>query len=240
MQGSKFMMQKGESSSSGSEDESDKSSESEEDQKKFTRFNFESSSDSDTEEHRKVRPMKDKRMDAFRNVLKEIGNHIKINDFSALIDDFVSLNKELDKSKQLVEKEGVPKLYFKGLVLIEDAVNDVNKKSLSSMQTKSWNSLRNKVKKHDKDYEDKLKEYRENPIKSEDEAEKSDKESDEEKKAKRKPKKKRAESGEEGSSDEDKEKSDEDESSSESEEETQDRSKMTPEERRKKVCFLPG
>lgn len=220
------MMQRGEEPSSGSEEEDEKGSESEGDQKRFTRFDIESSSGSEEEEHRVVRTMKDKRIDAFKAVIKEINNHIKINDFSALIDDFGNLNKELDKSKQLVEKEGIPKLYYKGLALLEDAVNDVNKKSLSSIQTKSWNALKNRLKKHNKDHEEKLKEYRANPLKSEDEAEEEEKEEPEEKK--------KEESEEEEKSEEEDEDEDEDDEDDE-EEESQDRSKMTPEERRKKV-----
>ena len=216
-------MQKGEEPSSGSEEKSEESEESEEPQKKFTRFQFESSEEEE-EEKRVIKPMKDKRIEAFNVVYKDLKNHVKINDFSALLDDFANLNKELDKSKQLVEKEGIPMIYIKGLVALENAVNDVDKKALSSLQTKSWNALKNKIKKHNKDYEDKIKEYRAKPVKSDKEEEEKEEGKEEEE-----------EEEEEEESSEEEEVGSEKESSGEEEEETQDRTKMTPAERRKKV-----
>lgn len=224
----------------GDEESSEESEKEEEEepeeapQSRFTNFKFESSSESE-EEHRTIKTMKDKRIDAFRQVLKEIRNHAKINDFSKLTDDFGELNKELEKSKQLVEQEGIPKLYFKGLVLIEDCINEINKKTLSTLQLRAWNTLKNRLKKHNKDYETQLEDYRKNPIATDEEEEKKpEPEESEEEEEKAKKEEKSDEDEENEDENEDQEGEDESEESESEEEETQDRSKMTPEERRKK------
>ena len=110
-------MSRGEEPSSESENESDENkNEPAEEGPQYK--HFETSSESEEEQKRVVRTMKDKRMDAFKAVITEIKNHRNINDFSAMLDDFANLNKELEKSKQLVEKEGLPPVYLKGLTYI--------------------------------------------------------------------------------------------------------------------------
>ena len=227
---SKFMVHRGEESSSESEKESEEHGEEEAPQSRFTHFKFESSSESE-EEHRTIKTMKDKRIDAFKLLLKEITNHTKINDFSALLDDFGNLGKELEKSKQWVEQEGIPMLYVKGLVIIEDCVNETDRKSLSTLQLRAWNTLKNRLKKHNKDYEDKIAEYRKNPIATDEEAEEKPAEKEEESEEQKASEKSKDEEAEES---EEKSVKDEEEESSSEEEEQQDRSKMTPEERRRK------
>ena len=222
------MMSKGEEPSSEEEHDSEEDEESEEDQKKFSRFAFESSEESDENEHRVIKTMKDKRIDAFKKVITEIKNHVKINDFSALQDDFAALNKELDKSRQLIEQEGIPMIYIKGLVLIEDSVNEGKKQKLTTLQNRAWSTLKNKLKKHNKDYEQKITEYRANPIVS-------DEEKEEKEELEKKSEKSEDEKDEDEDADEDEDKNKDESEEESSEEEIQDRSKMTPEERRKKV-----
>eukprot|EP00741_Cyanophora_paradoxa_P004984 tig00000842_g4832.t1 len=143
----------------------------------------ESSSD---EEHvkRVVRSAKDKRFDAMTSVIKSMRNHIKINDWNAIANDFDELNKQLAKANQITAKEGIPRFYIKALVTLEDFIKATSenadaKKKMSPTNAKSFNTMKQKLKKHNKPYEADIEKYRANPDKDESESE-SDSDSEEE------------------------------------------------------------
>lgn len=58
---------------------------------------FEDSSESE-EEQRVVKTTQDKKRQALDAILSELKNHLKINDFGSIMQDFEKLTEEIDKS----------------------------------------------------------------------------------------------------------------------------------------------
>eukprot|EP00735_Rhodelphis_limneticus_P009130 TRINITY_DN2556_c0_g1::TRINITY_DN2556_c0_g1_i1::g.19161::m.19161 TRINITY_DN2556_c0_g1::TRINITY_DN2556_c0_g1_i1::g.19161 ORF type:complete len:969 (-),score=310.54,sp/Q9XHM1/EIF3C_MEDTR/40.77/0.0,eIF-3c_N/PF05470.7/6.9e-186,PCI/PF01399.22/5.7e+03,PCI/PF01399.22/1.5e-14,Baculo_DNA_bind/PF04786.7/0.015,Baculo_DNA_bind/PF04786.7/3e+03,DUF4363/PF14276.1/7.9,DUF4363/PF14276.1/21,TPR_2/PF07719.12/1.5e+04,TPR_2/PF07719.12/2.1,TPR_2/PF07719.12/1.5e+03,PTS_IIA/PF02255.11/5.8e+03,PTS_IIA/PF02255.11/1.5,PTS len=150
-------------------------------------------SESDEEVKRVVKSAKDKRFEALQEIVNKIKNHIKINDWNAINTDFEDLNRQLAKSRTVMtQNETVPRLYIKGIALIEDSANTTFQdkasiKKMSSTNAKSFNAVRQKVRKNNKVYESQIEEYRKNPDleddKPADKSDKSDSESDDESKS---------------------------------------------------------
>lgn len=251
---SKLLAQRGRDSGSDSENESEDDEKQVATQSRFAYFGSDSSSD-DEKGPRNIRTAKDKEMDAFKSIVTNIKNHLRINDFTSIQDDFTNLTKLLDKFKQIIEKEGVPKIYYKALVLIEDTIKEMEEsakkaesdektegeavenkvKKLGTLQLKAFNTMRNKIKKHNRECAEELGEYRKNPLASEEEGEAEEEEEAKEKSKGKAKKPAKDEDDEEEDEDEDEDgESDEGESS---EEDTHDRHKMTPQQRRLKVTF---
>ena len=173
---SRFFANHDESSSSSEEDDSDASSEVEEEEEevkapakaatggasKASAFmKDDDDSDDDDDSKRVVRSARDKKWDNLAQTADSLKNHIKINDWNAVTADFDSLNKQLEKAKQIVAKEGVPTFYFSALIALEDAVakalsDKAAVKKLSSTNAKSLNGMKQKLRKHCKQYEDDL------------------------------------------------------------------------------------
>ncbi|CAH1233219.1 EIF3C [Branchiostoma lanceolatum] len=178
----------------GSDSESESSSESEEQtvvQAKSTVttkvFAF---SDDEEETKRVVRSAKDKRFEELQNVIKQLRNHKKIKDISKVLETFEDLTKALQKSQKVIEKEGgVPRFYIRALVELEDFINETwedreGRKKLNKVNSKALTTMRQKLRKYNRDFEAKIASYRENPDVGdeqeapEDDRDKSDSESD--------------------------------------------------------------
>lgn len=121
---------------------------------------YESSSDED--EKRVVRSEKDKRFEALRTVISKIKDKMKIKDFVSLSDEFDNLNKEYDKAKKVIEKEGIPLFYTRICYVLEQFVNGISneeKKSLKKDNNTAFNKIKQRIKKHNKVIEDKINEF---------------------------------------------------------------------------------
>jgi translation initiation factor 3 subunit C len=151
---------------------------------------FDESSESE-EDIRTIKTQKDKKLETINAIIKDINNHIKINDFSSLMTDFEryteELQKDFDNNAGIIynknDKEGVlPIQYLRILVKIEDAMNDVTqatkdkKVTLNKTNSVSLNKLKQKMKKYlpitgptDNHLELQIAGFRENPVWSEDE-----------------------------------------------------------------------
>lgn len=125
-------------------------------------------SDDEEEVKRVVRSQKDKRFDELRSVIKLMKNHMKIKDMANVLTDFETLTKAFDKAKKVVDKEGIPRFYIRTIAELEDFVNELWedrewRKNISKNNSKGLSTVRQKIKKYNRDYESQLVAYRENP-----------------------------------------------------------------------------
>jgi len=146
-------------------------------------------SDDEEDVKRVVRSAKDKRYEELQGIIKTMKNHKKIKDMSKLLTDFEDLGKAYDKSKKVVEKEGNPRFYIRCLVELEDFVSECwedrdGRKAMSKNNAKGLTTLRQKLKRYLRDFEEEVTKYRENPDVGQEEedsnAEQGDSDDDEE------------------------------------------------------------
>ncbi|KIZ00748.1 Eukaryotic translation initiation factor 3 subunit C [Monoraphidium neglectum] len=163
------------SSSSGSESDSESGSDSDSDsddsdgsgKKGAARF-LAGSSDSESEDDRKVqlRSNRDKVFAALYQTCEDIRNKFKNNDWSAIVTLFDDLNKNLEKVQKVTP--GVPKGYVRILGELEgylttSLANKEQKKKMSATNSKALNTMRQRLKKHNVAFADQLAKYREDP-----------------------------------------------------------------------------
>eukprot|EP00033_Pygsuia_biforma_P001031 GCRY01001176.1.p1 GENE.GCRY01001176.1~~GCRY01001176.1.p1 ORF type:complete len:893 (+),score=249.14 GCRY01001176.1:66-2744(+) len=181
------------------------------------------SSDDEEETKRVVKSAQDRRLDELESCFNKLKNDMKINDWVSIVSDFDALNKACDKFRGFAKEENAPRVYIKALVHLEDflkeKLNTEEKRKMSPSNAKSMNIMKQRLKKNNKNYDDLISEFRENPESEESESEESESESESEESSE--------ESSEEESSEEESEESDSEESESDSEEENKPAAKAT-------------
>ncbi|KAI5722278.1 hypothetical protein M8J76_006224 [Diaphorina citri] len=153
----------------GSDSESDSSSEEEQVQRApAATFAF---SDEDEDPKRIVRSTKEKRYEELSNVIRQIRNFKKIKDMSSMLSSFEDLTRAYNKALPVINKEEnglTPRFYLRCLVEMDDFIAEVwedreGRKSMSKFNSKSLGSLRQKLRKYNKDFEEEIAKFRENP-----------------------------------------------------------------------------
>lgn len=141
-------------------------------------------SDDDEDTKRVVKSSREKKYEELQTIIKNLKNHKKIKDMSNVLNDFEELGKAREKAKKVIDKDGLPRFFIKCLVDLEDFVNSQwenteARKALNKNNSKGLTALRQKLKKYNKSFEDKINHYRENPDQSDQEMEKEEKSGDE-------------------------------------------------------------
>lgn len=141
-------------------------------------------SDDEEDTKRVVRSAKDKRFDELSNLIKTIRNAMKIRDVTKCLEEFELLCKAYSKAKTIVDKEGVPKFYIRLLADLEDYLNEIwedkeGKKKMNKNNAKALSTLRQKIRKYNRDFEAQITAYKQNPEESADEDEEKNEEDSE-------------------------------------------------------------
>ena len=131
-----------------------------------------------------MKSAKDRVLDALKASVDKVNNGLKVLDWSIIDDEFQNTNKKLEKSKNQLA-EGTPKFYVKMLAAVEDAVTEVMKdkakfKAMKPAVARIISRLKLTVKKHNKNFESDLADFREHPdaYDTPDESDSSDSDSD--------------------------------------------------------------
>lgn len=172
----------------GSESESESSSSEEEPlpQKATAITSAFTFSDEEEETKRVVRSAREKRYEELVEIIKQIKNHKKIKDMSKLLTSFENLTRAFIKARPVIEKEEsgvIPKFYIRCLVELEDFITDCwedrdGRKNMSKNNSKSLATLRQKLRKYNKDFEAEIENYRKNPDDDEKDEDDEEQESD--------------------------------------------------------------
>jgi len=144
---------------------------------------FQGFSDDEDDTKRVVKSAKDKRYEILQTTIKSMRNSMKINDIAKIQTEYENLTKEYEKAKAVVEKEGIPNFYIKCLADLEDYIqvqweDTDGRKKLSKLNAKALASLRQKLKKYNRDFEEKINELRTDPSKFEEAEEEVEEEAD--------------------------------------------------------------
>ncbi|KAJ8364352.1 hypothetical protein SKAU_G00131830 [Synaphobranchus kaupii] len=167
----------------GSDSETEESSSGDEITPKTTGTTFTKQSlllsDDEEDTKRVVRSAKDKRFEELTNLIKTIRNAMKIRDMAKCLEEFEQLCRAFLKSKTIVDKEGVPAFYIRLLADLEDYLNQLwedkeGKNEDEQEQCQGLSTLRQKIRKYNRDYETEITSYKENPEQSADEEEEKD------------------------------------------------------------------
>ncbi|KAK9387755.1 eukaryotic translation initiation factor 3 subunit 8 N-terminus-domain-containing protein [Lipomyces mesembrius] len=127
----------------------------------------EESDESDEDESKRVvKSAKDKRLEEIDAIIRTIENARKINDWVHISNEFDKLNKIIAKASQ---QGDTPKLYIKAIAELEDFMNETiktekdSKKKMNATNARALNSIKQRIKKNNRQYEDLIAKFRADP-----------------------------------------------------------------------------
>ncbi|KAJ2030450.1 Eukaryotic translation initiation factor 3 subunit C, partial [Coemansia sp. S2] len=134
--------------------------------------------DSDEEEEvkRTVKSTKDKLADQVTELSRETLRAIRADEWHLAASSFDQLNKVVPKLIKTVSVSNLPRSYIRSLAALEDALYENQKdkaalSKLSATDSRGYNQLKQRVRKHNKDFESLIAEFKANPTESNDEEE---------------------------------------------------------------------
>ena len=127
-----------------------------------------SESSEDEMVRRVVRSSRDKRYTELREIITSVRTAQEDGEWTVVSSEFDRFCKQVQKSTNVLEKEGVPKFFVKFLVTLDSDVKQAveNKdevKKMTSLNAKSLNVMKQKIVKFNKAYEVDLMRYHQNP-----------------------------------------------------------------------------
>ncbi|KAF9323082.1 Translation initiation factor 3 subunit c [Podila minutissima] len=128
-----------------------------------------SDSDSDDDTVRVVRSAKDKRFEEIEQAVTLMANKQKINDWVSAQNEFDRANKALQKAASIIAQTGVPKFYIKAVAELEKEIQKAlakektATKKLNPSNAKALNSMKQNIKKNNRQYESQIQEYEKDP-----------------------------------------------------------------------------
>ncbi|KAF9104265.1 Translation initiation factor 3 subunit c [Mortierella sp. GBA35] len=162
---------------SGSDSEDDSSSSDDEGGNKKTALGrgrffegaLDSDDDSDDDTVRVVRSAKDKRFDEIEQAVLAMNNGQKINDWVSVQNEFERANKAIQKASSIIAQNGVPKFYIKAVAELEKAIQSAAQKEktaskkLNPSNSRALNSMKQNIKKNNRQYESQIQEFEKDP-----------------------------------------------------------------------------
>ncbi|GMM32764.1 translation initiation factor eIF3 core subunit C [Saccharomycopsis crataegensis] len=123
----------------------------------------ETESESDDDNKKVVKSAKDKLLEEMKNSANEIDNAADFDDWLTVSKEFDKLNKLLIRSQQ--QNIPTPTFYIKTLAELEDVIILVSKENtkMNAVTSKAFNSIKQRVKRSSRDFEDLIKRFRESP-----------------------------------------------------------------------------
>lgn len=123
----------------------------------------ESESESDDDTKKVVKSAKDKLLEEMKSSVESIDNASDFDDWITVSKEFDKLNKLLTKSQQ--QNISTPKFYIKTLAELENIIVLVSKENtkMNAVTSKAFNSIKQRVKKSSREFEDLIQQYNEDP-----------------------------------------------------------------------------
>jgi len=156
--------------------------------RKIARWESASSSEEEVAAKRVVRSSHDKRSEQLQKKARDLQNHMKVDDFAMLISDYEAIFKIREKLRAIMEQDWNENTFIKAIGSLEKYIAEshqkneekkaAGKKPLTRSKQTAFNTLRLKVRKGNREIEDKLNQFRENPDEFEDEPEELEQEED--------------------------------------------------------------
>jgi len=170
------------SDSDSSSDDSSASSDSSDNKKNDNQWVISDEETDSEEEVRVVKSAKERTFESLENFITSIRNAMKIKDYAKIQSNFDDLVKNMNtsRSKSIIDSHGgVPRFFVKILCDLEDFIalrkkDKAASKKLSAKQGRSLNRMGLSLRKHNKQYEKLMIEYRANPGASSSEEESDD------------------------------------------------------------------
>lgn len=130
---------------------------------KFTKGAADSDSDSD-DDRRVVKSGKEKLFDDIKESVEKLNIAQRIENWINCLGEFDKLGKLLTKSSQ--QNYGIPNFYIKSLGDLEESINDSgneDKKKIAADQSRAFNTLRQRLKRQIKEYQELVDLYKQSP-----------------------------------------------------------------------------